>query len=218
MKKETDTDKKKFAEIRLHQIARKSAACCEKLTLEHQLHTELNNLMENLRSLVRGIMVRESKGLTETERQELFCNNISPIDCIVQKVTGLAKEWSEKVDPWLDHSDHWNLVKVWQARNNDLAAQWERVKNAIYHPNDSNEMRLDDICRNFLEWVRNDYKDLPAYWKDPVIFLTEISGETVKLQLNYYVDNIRLEHDERANRVRSEIGFQIQELLQEYNI
>ncbi len=199
-------------------LAQKNSDSIAKLTLEHQLHLELTNLLEYLRHLIRGIMVRETKGLSETERQELFCNFISPTDALVQKVTGLAKTWSEMMDPWLDHSDHWNQVKIWQARNDDLIVQWEKVKSSIYHPNDSNEMRLDNICRGFLEWIRNEYKAIPEFWKDPVVLLTEITGETVKLQLNYYVDNIRLEHDERANRVRSEIGFQIQALLQKFNL
>jgi MscS family membrane protein len=188
-----------------------------RLELEGELNSALNALLETLRNLVRGIKAREAKGLTETERQELFCNYISPVDPAIEKVANLTKSWSASIDPWLDLSDHWNLVRLWEFRITQLQEQWEKLKKTIYHPDDHTEMRLDDMTRNLLDWIQQEYKILPEYWKNPTVYMKGTAGSDVQLQVSYYVDNIRLEHDERANRVQSEIAFQIQKLVQEYN-
>ena len=154
--------------------------------------------------------------MTETERQDIFCNYISPVDPALQETVSLAKSWASAVDPWLDHTDHWDLVRLWEFRNSQLQEQWERVKKAIYHPNDRTEMRLDDLTRELLDWIQREYKIIPEYWKDPTVFVKGINGSEVNLQASYYVDNIRLEHDERANRVQSEITYQIHQLIQKY--
>jgi len=188
-----------------------------RLELEARLNTAILTLLDNLRNLVRGIKAREAKGLTETERQELYCNYISPIDPAVEQVSLLTNSWSTSVDPWLDPGDHWNLVRLWEFRNSQLLEQWEKLKKNIYHPNDHTEMRLDDMTKHFLDWLQQDFKILPDYWKDPTVYMKGSAGNEVHLQVSYYVDNIRLEHDERANRVQSEITFQIHKLVREYH-
>jgi MscS family membrane protein len=188
-----------------------------RLELEGSLNNALFTLLESLRNLVRGIKAREAKGLTETERQELFCNYISPVDPAIEQVVELTKSWSNSIDPWLDPSDHWNLVRLWEYRNSLLLEQWEKLKKTIYHPDDHTEMRLDDMTRYLLDWIQHEYKVLPEYWKNPTVYMKGTAGSDVQLQVSYYVDNIRLEHDERANRVQSEIAFQIQKIVQEYN-
>ena len=211
-----DGNKSKLKDSRGAASATQLDQVIPRLELEGELNAALHLLLENLRNLVRGIKAREAKGLTETERQELFCNYISPVDPNIEQVSNLTKSWSISVDPWLDPSDHWNLVRLWEFRNSQLLEQWEKLKKTIYHPDDHTEMRLDDMTRYFLDWIQHEYKILPEYWKNPTVYMKGTSGSDVQLQVSYYVDNIRLEHDERANRVQSEIAFQIQKIVQEY--
>lgn len=193
----------------LMQEADRNERCIPKLELEGQLNAQLASLEEEIRNLIRGIKVREVNGVTESERQEIFCNFISPVEQKLNAVTSLATQWSDIQDPWVDHTDHWNLHRLWERRNRQLLDQWERVKKIIYHPDDRTEMRLDDISAGILESIRRDYKIIPTYWKNPVVTLKAFDGSTAHLILSYYVDNVRLEHDERANRVRSEINHQV---------
>lgn len=187
-----------------------------RLELEGELNTALNQMLESLRQLIRGIRAREAKGLTDTELQEIFCNFISPVEPTIDQVLILAKSWSESIDPWLDPGDHWDIVRLWEFRNSQLQDHWEKVKRAIYQPDDRTEMRLDNMVMELLDWVQQEYKLLPEYWKDPVVLVKGFDGSDVLLQLSYYVDNIRLEHDERANRVQSEIAILVQSLLKSY--
>ncbi|MHC1781781.1 MAG: mechanosensitive ion channel family protein [Anaerolineaceae bacterium] len=180
-----------------------------KLELEGRLNARLGALEEEIRNLIRGIKVREVNGLSESERQEIFCNFISPTEEKLTEVISLSGQWCDIPDPWLDHTDHWNLHRLWEKRNRMLLDAWERVKKMIYHPDDLTEMRLDDIAAGILEWLRRDYKIIPTYWKNPVATLKDFDGSTARLELSYYVDNIRLEHDERASRVKSELNHQV---------
>ena len=212
-----DGKKSKPVDHQIIDLANQLDQVIPRLELEGSLNSALQSLLEALRNLVRGIKSREAKGLTETERQELFCNYIAPVEPAIEQVASLTKSWSTTIDPWLDPSDHWDLVRLWEFRNVQLQEQWEKVKKTIYHPNDHTEMRLDDLTREFLDWIQLEYKILPEYWKNPTVYLKGSAGGDIQLQVSYYVDNIRLEHDERANRVQSEIAFQIQKLVQEYN-
>lgn len=184
-----------------------------RLELEGKMNCELNNLQEALRALIRGIVQRESKGMNEVERQDIYCNFLSPIDNKVSAVIELAKAWTEAEDPWLHHTDYWDLRRLWDLRNELLRAQWEKVKKAIYNPDDRLELRLDDVSKNMLEWIQKEYKVVPPYWKNPEVMLKQFDGERLVLELSFYVDNIRLEHDERAKRVRTEIGRQVRDAL-----
>jgi MscS family membrane protein len=192
--------------------------CIPRLELEGRLNHQLAVLQEAIRNLIRGIKAREMRGLDEEERQEIFCNFISPVEHEIESVTSLAKSWSETPDPWLDDGDHWDLHELWEMRNNQLINEWGKVKKSIYRPDDRYEMRLDDITARILDWIQLEYKIIPSYWKDPVVVLKQFDGSTAQVCLSFYVDNIRLEHDERANRVRSEIGNQVRDCLLEMRV
>jgi small-conductance mechanosensitive channel len=72
-------------------------------------------------------------------------------------------------------------------------------------------MRLDDLSSNLLDWLDKEFKIIPGYWKDPVVSIKSFNGESIQLELWYYVDNIRLEQDGRSRRVRSELSRLIRE-------
>lgn len=189
-----------------------------RLEKEAVLNNNLLGLQEACRNLIRGIRAREAKGLTDAERQEIFCQFISPLDAQLDLVLTSSQAWAEEPDPWLDDSDFWNLRKAWEERNLELRSIWEKVKKAINHPNDRSEMRLDDLVREMLSWIQQEYKILPAFWKNPMVTFKEFDDSNAILQLSYYVDNIRLEHDERADRVRTEIGRQVRDFLYEMKV
>ena len=189
-----------------------------RLEKEGELNRQLKALEDSLRDLIRGIKQREVKGLSEAERQEIYCNFISPAESNVETVAKLADEWSEAQDGWLDHSDYWKVRKLWDLRNELLKDHWAQVKKAIYNPDDRTEMRLDDIAGEMINWINREYKIVPGPWKDPAVTVKAFEGSSAALQLWYYVDNIRLEHDNRPRRVRTEISRMIHEKLVEAEV
>jgi hypothetical protein len=184
-----------------------------RLEIEGQLNLQLNSLQDKLRGLIRGIRAREGKGLSEVERREINNEFIVPIEDEVNAVMDLTKIWTEAEDPWLDDSDYWNLRWLWRTRNDLLRSQWEKVKRTINHPDDRLEMRLDDVTASMLEWIKREYKVAPESWKDPRVTLKRFDGDRAILELWFYVDNIRLEHDYRPSRVRTEIGRQVRDAM-----
>lgn len=193
--------------------ADKNEHAIEKLTLEGYLNEQIIKMMEILRDLLRGINLREGQGLNNAERQEIYCNFVSPADNAVASTLANAQAWANAQDPWLDDTDYWNQRKVWDKRNEQLRLHWERLKKTIYQEDDRHETRLDDGVKAMLDWLVREYKVPPGSWKNPAVAIKALEGTTTQLQLCFYVDHIRLEHDTRAQRVRTELGRQIQEKL-----
>lgn len=182
-----------------------------RLELEGRLNAHLEIFKESIRNLIRGIKSREIKGLTMAERQEIYCQFLAPAEANLGTVLSLATEWSEAPDGWLNPKDYWSLRKVWETRNEQLRLKWDALKRTIHATDDRNEMRLDDLSSNLLDWLDKEFKIIPGYWKDPVVSIKSFNGESIQLELWYYVDNIRLEQDGRSRRVRSELSRLIRE-------
>ena len=205
------------AAARLAAEAGKNEGALEKLALEGQFNARLADLMEALRNLYRGIHAREGSGLSQAERQELYCNFISPVDAAVQTTAQAGQAWSEARDPWASDEDYWVQRKLWAGRNEQLALHWERLKKSLYQTDDRRETRLDDSVTLMLDWIEKEYRLAPGYWKNPGVVIKALDSAdsyAALLQLCYYVDNIRLERDGRAARVRTELSRMIREELQ----
>ncbi len=190
----------------LKKEADSNAGSLARLALEGKLNEQVAITKESLRKLIRGIQEREVKGLNEFEQQELICNFISPCEAEIDRSAVLAREWVETKDGWLNHSDYWNLRKLWQARNDQLSFHWQVLKKNIQSPSDRLATRLDDMASKMIDWIDTEYKIVPGYWKDPMVEIREMEQDSVTIFLHYYVDNIRLENDGRPRRVRTELN------------
>ncbi len=185
-----------------------------------QIEDHLNRLMlayqEALRAQFRAIQVREVKGLTKDEIEEIFKDYVLPANERVQELIDVSREWSMIPDPWMNHREFMQTRELWQNRNLQLESRWERLKKEIQRPSEDMEMRLDDATQEMLTWLEREYKVPPYPWKTPKVTFISFDtnadlGELVNLRLGFYVDNIRLEHDTRAGRVKTEIARQIRE-------
>ncbi len=123
----------------------------------------------------------------------------------------------EESDPWVNESDVWYVRKIWENRNNQLQIHWDRLKKVLYEVDDQREMRLDDSTKLMLGWFEKEYRTPPGYWKNPTVIIKALTGSSTQMELSYYVDNIRLEHDGRPHRVRNEISRMVMEYLVENN-
>lgn len=129
-----------------------------RLEFEGKLNEQLNATKESLRNLIRAIKEREIRGLNEMERQELVCNFLSPCDKNIHEVVDLVNHWSHTEDGWLNPTDYWNLVKIWEARKEILEIHWQGFKKAMQDPNDRLDTRLDDMAAKFIDWIDNDFR------------------------------------------------------------
>lgn len=189
-----------------------------RLELEDKLNWQLLAMEESFRNLIRGIRSREEKGLNAEEMSEIFCRFVSPADEEVEKTIVTANAWCEARDPWLGDRDYWDIRKLWEERNAQLKARWEKLKREIRRPHENMEFLLDEMTKSLLDWIESDYKILPVSWKDPQVSFLNFEGDNANLRLSFYVDNTRLEHDNRIRRVKKEIARQALEQLREEGI
>lgn len=184
-----------------------------KLELEDHLNRLMLAFQEALRAQFRAIQTRETKGLTVDELKEITDFYVKPADEKVHELVAVSKEWSIIADPWMNHREYMNNRELWTDRNVQLVNRWERLKKEIQRPSDDMEMRLDDATQEMLDWLEREYKIPPYPWKTPKVNFQSFDGGEMNLRLYFHVDNIRLEHDTRAGRVKTELARQIRQEL-----
>ncbi len=182
-----------------------------KLELEDRLNRLMLSYQEALRAQVRAIKELEIKGLTKDEIEELMQEYVAPADQKVKELVASSMEWSKVPDPWVSHREFWNDRELWTNRNAQLQSRWERLRREIQRPSDDMEMRLDDATEEMLDWLEQEYKVPPYAWKTPRVHFVAYEGDQVRLSLGFHVDNIRLEHDLRSRRVKTELARNIRE-------
>jgi MscS family membrane protein len=124
------------------------------------------------------------------------------------------KAWNNMPDPWISAEEQVAERVRWEAQNQRLNAKWEALKRAIARPKTETEMRLDDMTKGFAHWLTTDYKIIAEDWKDPKVAFKGFADSRIHMQVDFYVDDIRLEHCDRKRRVMTEIAQEIHERFQ----
>jgi small-conductance mechanosensitive channel len=193
--------------------ASKYQQAVEKIALEEKLNHSLLTLQEMLFNLVLAIREREGGGFSAKEVQELRAQSVVPVAEAFQRVGDQAEAWSQAADPWIPDREQRQQRKAWSERNQRLRQKWENLQQHLMRPRGKTELRLDDVTIAVLDWLKNDYKILPEDWKNPEVMFKAFTEEGTQLQLWLFVDNVRLEHYSRPQRVITEIARQIREHL-----
>jgi small-conductance mechanosensitive channel len=180
-----------------------------KLRREKIMNDNLASLREQLITLAREIAARERQGIAKEEQQALWHQFIIPLEQTVNATVDSTRAWCLVQDGWAFPDEIERVERVYDSRIERLVNHWEDLKNAIGHPSDREELRLDDRCNEMADWVRSSFKILPESWKDPRVTFKGFAGESARLQLSFYVDNIRLEHDLRLERITTDIAREI---------
>ncbi len=182
-----------------------------KLELEGVVNQQLEIFELGLHNLIEGLRGREAGGFTEEEIDQIQTSYLDPVNEQIRKVTDAAQSWSTTPDPWGSLEEHMVECRLWESRNDRLKIKWKNLHQQITRPSERLEMRLDDMTRSLIEWLNQEYKILPQTWKNPSVIFKNFAGTSAQLQLWFYVDNIRLEHYNRVQRVVTDIARQVRE-------
>ena len=185
-----------------------------KLEREKDFNQALAAFTLNLENLAQGLNEREKHGFTSEEKREIKQEYLPPAQEAYLKLLETAEGWRIQPDPYASPAEHESACHAWALRNERLQARWEEVREKMIKPDDPTEMRLDDMGLAMVRWLNTEYKILPEAWKDPKVIFKAFDGDTTHIQLWFYVDNIRLEHDGRMQRVRTDIARRIREELE----
>jgi small-conductance mechanosensitive channel len=184
-----------------------------KLEREQEFNQALVAFTANLEQLAQGLNERETHGFSPEEKLEIKRHYLAPTQAAFERLLASAGAWQVERDPYASPAEHEVVCETWARRNERLEARWDQVKSKLIKPDDPTEMRLDDTALALVEWLKTDYKILPESWKDPKVTFKAFDGDTTIQQLWFYVDNIRLEHDGRLQRVRTDIARRIKTAL-----
>jgi small-conductance mechanosensitive channel len=185
-----------------------------KLERERDFNQALVAFTTNLENLAQGLNEREKHGFTSEEKREIKQEYLPPTQAAYLSLLQAAEAWRIQPDPYASPAEHESALHTWALRNERLQARWEEVREKMIKPDDPTEMRLDDMALAMVRWLNSEYKILPEAWKDPRVIFKAFEGDTTHIQLWFYVDNIRLEHDGRMQRVRTDIARRIREELE----
>ncbi|WP_377474695.1 MAG: mechanosensitive ion channel family protein [Microcoleus anatoxicus] len=124
---------------------------------------------------------------------------------------GLIRRWCQYwlKDPDLFQEDQQMLKQEWEQKIDLLKIKVNKLFWAISNPKGL-ETRLDDLVEGFREWLRENFKSSRNEWQDPKIWINDLNGDyTRETLVRFYVDDIKLEHCERGQRILSEMRREI---------
>lgn len=182
-----------------------------KTTIERDFNQALRSFITSLKDLVELLHENEYQGFTELEKQNIHAHYIPPAQAAYQLVLQTSNKWMNIRDAYASEAEHETVLEIWKRRNARLSEAWGGLLKRMDRLDDPGDMRLDDQARALIKWISSDYRVLPEAWKDPKVIFKDFAGEAVNLQLWFYVDNIRMEKDERMQRVRTDLARQIKE-------
>jgi MscS family membrane protein len=183
-----------------------------------QLDDDIRGLCIALVRLKREISELESGGLTAAELTELQNKHIRAIESCVATVMVQMERWFLIPDPWVEDEEKASELDRWCEKNKRLGLKWHDLQKALVRPKQEQEMRLDDMAQTFVDWVKKDYKIITESWKNPQVVFKGFEASSIDLQLDFYIDDIRLEHFRRKQRVIAEIAREIHKRFQEEGI
>jgi len=201
---------KRIKSLADHKERERYATMENKLKEEQALDKRIADLVQALRAMARAVHEKESGGLDRRELKELCDAHLEPISSQVASTIEQMKAWVEIDDPWVTDDGERAIVRGrWEEANAHLHSKWEALKKASTLPSGEQEMRLDDMTNTFADWIASGYKSMPEPWKEPEVNFEKFAASCINLRLDFYVDDIRLEHFERQGRVVTEIAEEI---------
>ena len=203
-----------------------------RLLAEQKGNCKLEEIAAFLESLVLTIRFAEKGGLTaeeianiQQEFQEVLCligleviadseenraganlKETKAEDSLIE----LIREWYRVClkDPNLLDDDQYIISEEWERKINLLTRRVQKLWQTISNPQ-REETRLDDYVLELIQWLKRRFKQPRSQWQEPQVKMTGVNHDEgyiyVEFNLNFYVDDIKLEDGKRGSRLSSQI-------------
>ena len=211
-----------------------------RLLAEQEVNFKLEEIAAFLESLVLTIQFAEKGGLTpeeitniQQEYQEVLEliglavdtdseDNLAKANLKETKTEDslieLVREWYRAClkDPNLLDSDQLIISEEWERKIILLTRRVQKLWQTISNPQ-REETRLDDYVLELTQWLKERFKQPRSQWQEPQIRMVGVEHDEgyiyVQFDLNYYIDDIKLEDGKRGSRLSSQI---YQEIMRHY--
>lgn len=212
-----------------------------RLLAEQEVNYKLEEIVPALEALVVTLQFAEKGGLTQDEIENVqqeyrdflmaigldviteIQNNRSVVTLQETRskdtLIALVREWYRACirDPNLLDNDSYMISDEWERKINLLKRRTQRLYQKISNP-EREETRLDDYVMDLKQWLQERFKQPRQKWQEPQVLVKGIEHAEgncyIKFQLNFFVDDIKLENGKRGDRVSSQIYQDVVEYLQ----
>ena len=203
----------------------------QRLLAEQEVNFKLEEIEAFLESLVLTIQFAEKGGLSAEEITNIQQEYQEVLELIGLEVVAedenwakanlketktedslieLVREWYRTClkDPNLLDNDQLIISEEWERKINLLTRRVQKLWQTISNPQ-REETRLDDYVLELIEWLKERFKQPRSQWQEPQIRMMGIEHDEgylyVQFDLNFYVDDIKLEDGKRGSRLSSQI-------------
>ncbi|MBC7876155.1 MAG: mechanosensitive ion channel [Anaerolineales bacterium] len=206
----------------------------KRLEVEKRLNEKLENLEGQLDGFAGIASLLEKDGLDGAEKKQLEQVYSDILATAGLKVILQPKRWLSSTKPHIEEDDKneglFQLVRDWcqawlldpdlvKEDNDGLRDEWERklsflrmklerLCQYVINPT-GHERRLDNEAKKIVGWIHGNFKESRVLWKDPDIRLVNFGASSLDFEVSYYVDDIKLEHYERSDRIQDELRREI---------
>lgn len=180
------------------------ASRLEKGGLDSEEKKQLKQVYSDILATVGLVVTQEHKSRFSRIKPHLV--EEGPGDNLFQLIRIWYQAWLR--DPDLVKEDSTYLPKEWERKLSFMRVKLERLYQFVINPT-GHERRLDNDAKNIVNWIRDNFKESHVLWKDPDIRLANFGASSLDFEISYYVDNIKLEHFERADRIQDELRREI---------
>lgn len=211
-----------------------------RLLAEQEVNDKLEEIAPTLESIVVTLQFAEKGGMTEDEienvqqeyREVLSAiglevvtqtQNNRSVDTLEENrlkdsLIELIRNWYRLCirDPHFLDNDSTIVSEEWERKINLLKRRVQRLYQKISNPQ-REETRLDDYVTELNQWLRQRFKEPRQKWQEPQVLVTGIENSDgltyVQFNLNFFVDDIKLENGRRGDRVSSQIYQEVVQYL-----
>lgn len=210
-----------------------------RLLTEQEVNDKLEEVFPALEALVVTLQFAETGGMTQDEiknvqQEYLEVLSLIGLDVVTEtqnnrtiftfeetrsqdSLIELIKAWYRASirDPNVLDTDGFLIPDEWERKINLLKRRSQRLYQKISNP-EREETRLDDYVMELNKWLRERFKEPRQKWQEPKVLVKGMEYDDdgnayIKFELNFFIDDIKLEDGKRGDRVSSQI---YQEVLQ----
>lgn len=203
-----------------------------RLLAEQEVNFKLEEITPALEALVVTLQFAEKGGMTEDEiknvqqeyREILSALGLEVVPEIYRNRSVFTLKENRSQDSLIELIRNWYRIYIrdfhlldndssiiteeWERKINLLKRRVQRLYQKISNPQ-SEETRLDDYVMELNRWLRERFKEPRQKWQEPQVLIKGIENSDaityVQFNLNFFVDDIRLENGRRGDRVSSQI-------------
>ena len=133
-------------------------------------------------------------------------SQIATMDPVLHNTLRHLEAWLAISDPHVDAREFEAWKQCWVTQGDELKNRWESLKRECGQVTPA---QTNDAATRLAHWLESSFVWSAQPWQLPKVLFKAFENDLIQLQLDLYVDDVRLEHCERHQRVVCELAMEI---------